>query len=380
MSEVKRGGNANGAAKPAFLSHLDPAGRFPDREMSKFTHWAAYGSALSCFLTEVIIMSGLTKYRTRPISPKQQEFARALGWFSLGLGAAELLIPNALARLIGLKRRHKTLFRIFGLRELAAGVGILSESKYPSWVRSRVAGDALDLACLGLALASPSNKQSRLAAATAAVVGVTVLDIICSEEMTRTRMKGGGNGVSLGKNTVQSVVTINRPAEDLYQFWRNFENLPQIMYHLESVHVTSEKRSHWLAKGPGGKTIKWQAEITEDRPNESISWRTLPGSDVDHTGTVRFEPATGGRGTVVRVEMTYKSPAGLFGAAVAKLMGREPGQEVHDSLRYFRQIMETGVIPTTVGQSTGRPSSTSKKFDYAMPRPNPTEGESVFAN
>jgi uncharacterized membrane protein len=324
-------------------------------------------------------MNGLSKHRTKPIPLQQQQLARALGWFSIGLGAAEVLFPNALARLIGIKRRHTTLLRLFGLRELAAGVGILSESKYPAWVTSRVAGDALDLACLGLAMATPSNKQGRVMAATAAVVGVTALDVMCSEEMTRTRKLGGGNGVTMGQVTVRSAITIGRSAEELYRFWRNFENLPQIMYHLESVHVTSNGQSHWLAKGPAGKTVKWQAEITEDQPNQLIAWRTLPGSEVSHIGKVQFEPAPGGRGTIVRVEITYKSPGGLFGATVAKLFRREPGQELHDSLRYFKQLMETGVIPTTVGQPAGRPSSTSKKFDYDMPEPNPRQ-ESVFAN
>jgi uncharacterized membrane protein len=324
-------------------------------------------------------MNGLSKHRTKPVPEQQQQLARALGWFSVGLGAAELLFPNILARMIGIRRRHTSLLRCFGLRELAAGIGILSESKYPAWVTSRVAGDALDLACLGLALVSPSNKQGRVAAATAAVVGVTALDVMLSEEMTRTRKNGGGNGVTFGRIHVQSAVTINRSREDLYRFWRNFENLPKVMYHLESVHVTSDGRSHWIAKGPGNKPIKWQAEITEDRPNESISWRTLPGACVEHQGTVRFEPATGGRGTVVRASFDYKAHTGILGATLAKLMRREPGQELHDSLRYFRQLMETGVIPTTVGQPAGRPSSTSSKFDYAMPEPAP-DRQPAFAH
>jgi uncharacterized membrane protein len=324
-------------------------------------------------------MNGLSKHRTRPVPRSQQQFARALGWFSIGLGAAEVLFPGGLARLIGLRRRHKTLFRFFGLRELAAGVGILSESKYPAWVKSRIAGDALDLACLGLAFLSPSNKHSRLATVAAAVAGVTALDIMCAEEMTRTRKNGGGNGVSPNHMHIKSAITINKPAEELYRFWRNFENLPRIMYHVESIHVTSNGHSFWIAKGPAGKTVKWQAEITEDIPNQRISWRTLPGSDVNHTGTVSFEPATGGRGTVVRVQFDSKGCGGLLGAALAKLMHREPGQELHDSLRYLRQFMETGVIPTTVGQPAGRPSSTSKKFDYATPEPAP-KIEPAFAH
>ncbi|HTG44681.1 MAG TPA: SRPBCC family protein [Verrucomicrobiae bacterium] len=323
-------------------------------------------------------MNGLSKQRSRPFPERQQQFARALGWFSIGLGAAEVLCPRLLARLIGVKP-HKGLFRFLGVREITSGVGILSESKYPAWVWSRVGGDAMDLALMGLAFASGQTNRSRLCAATAAVAGVTALDIICSEDMTRTRKAGGANGVHKGNIRVKSAVTINRPKEELYRFWQNFENLPRFMYYLDSVRVTEARRSHWIAKGPGGKKVEWDSEVIDERPNELIAWRTLPGSQVHHNGIVRFEAATGGRGTVVRVEMEYKPPGGVLGATVAKLMHREPGQELHDSLRYFRQLMETGVIPTTVGQSAGRPASTSKKFDFPMPKPS-RSGTPQFTN
>jgi len=152
------------------------------------------------------------------------------------------------------------------------------------------------------------------------------------------------------------------------------------MYYLDSVRTTSERRSHWVAKGPMNRKVEWDSEITEDRPNQLIRWRTLPGSEVNHTGFVQFEPATGGRGTVVRVEIDYKSPGGVLGAAFAKLMNREPGQELDHSLRYFRQLMETGVIPTTVGQSAGRPNSTSKKFDLPMPQRQPGRDQTAVAS
>ena len=111
--------------------------------------------------------------------------------------------------------------------------------------------------------------------------------------------------------------------------------------------------------------------MVQDIPNQLISWRSLPDSTVQHSGSVRFEPATGGRGTIVRVEMEYAPPGGAIGVAMAKLHRREPGQEVHDSLRHFRQLMETGVIPTIKGQSSGRKEGTSKKFDYPMPKGEP---------
>ena len=142
---------------------------------------------------------------------------------------------------------------------------------------------------------------------------------------------------------------INRTPEELYQFWRNFENLPRFMPHLESVQVRGEGRSHWVAKAPAGTSVEWDAEITEDRPNELISWRSLEGADVDNSGTVRFESAAGGRGTIVKVDINYNPPGGVIGAAIAKLFGEEPGQQAQESLRCLKQVMETGEVVISDG-------------------------------
>ena len=159
----------------------------------------------------------------------------------------------------------------------------------------------------------------------------------------------GGSGVKVEKS-----LTINRPPEELYRFWRDFENLPRVMSHLESVHVTGENRSHWVAKAPAGTTVEWDAEVYNEKENELIAWRSLEGADVDNAGSVRFERAPGGRGTVVRVSLKYDPPAGKLGAAVAKLFGEEPEQQVQDDLRRFKQFMETGEALTTEGQPSGR--------------------------
>lgn len=151
-------------------------------------------------------------------------------------------------------------------------------------------------------------------------------------------------------------VTINRPVEDLYRFWRHFANLPRFMKHLDSVRVNGDTRSHWVANGPAGVKVEWDAEITEDRPNELIAWRSLAGAEVDNSGSVRFEPATSGRGTVVRVAIDYNPPAGALGAAVAKLFGEAPQQQIEGDLRRFKSMMEASEIPTTVGQPTGKRS------------------------
>ena len=160
-------------------------------------------------------------------------------------------------------------------------------------------------------------------------------------------------------------VTVNLPREKLYRIWRNFENLPRFMTHLQRVDVHDEdsrKRSHWVAKAPFGREIAWDAEVTEERENEYIVWRSLPGSTVQSEGNIQFKDAPGGRGSIVTVSMRYNPPAGSMGAAVAKLFGEEPGQQLNDDLRHFKQMMETGEIVSVEGQSSGR----NKIFDRSI--------------
>jgi len=164
---------------------------------------------------------------------------------------------------------------------------------------------------------------------------------------------------------VERAVTVNRPREELYQMWRDFENLPRFMEHLESVQVDASDsgRSHWAAKGPLDRRVEWDAEVIEERENELLVWKSLPGSMVESMGRVEFADAPGGRGTVVHVSMEYNPPAGSLGAAFAKLFGREPGYQIKEDLRHFKQIMEAGEIPTVEGQSSGRsePGQTSTR-------------------
>jgi uncharacterized membrane protein len=154
---------------------------------------------------------------------------------------------------------------------------------------------------------------------------------------------------------VEKYITINRSPAELYQFWRNFENLPRFMNHLESVQVFDERRSHWQAKAPLGMKVAWDAEIIDDTENERISWRSLEGADVSNAGSVHFKPATGGRGTVVAIKIEYDPPAGVIGATLAKLFGQEPGQQVQNDLRAFKQVMETGEVVRSDGSLKGAP-------------------------
>jgi len=159
---------------------------------------------------------------------------------------------------------------------------------------------------------------------------------------------------------VEKSVTISRTPEELFRFWRNFENLPRFMNHLEAVRVTGENRSHWVAKAPAGMTVEWDAEVYNEKPDELIAWRTLEGADVDSAGSVRFEQDAGGHGTVVRVTLKYDPPGGSIGAAIARLFGENPEQQIDEDLRRFKQLMETGEIASTEGQPSGRSASTGK--------------------
>jgi uncharacterized membrane protein len=153
---------------------------------------------------------------------------------------------------------------------------------------------------------------------------------------------------------VEHTVSILRPQEELFRFWRNFDNLPRFMRYLESVRSTGGNRSHWVAREPMNVRVEWDAEITAERPNELIAWRSLPGSVVHTEGSVRFTPEPANRGTRVHVTMRYSPPARKVAAAVAWLFGRWGEQEVREDLRRFKRLIETGEIPTTKGQPSGR--------------------------
>ena len=144
---------------------------------------------------------------------------------------------------------------------------------------------------------------------------------------------------------VQRSITIHRPAEELYRFWRSFERLPQFMEHLQSVTPLGDGRTRWVAKGPAGTSVAWDAVVHNDIPHELIAWRSVGDAVVPNAGSVHFKPAPGGRGTQVRVVLMYDPPLGKAGALVARLFGKEPSQQVRDDLRRFKRLMETGETP-----------------------------------
>ena len=276
-----------------------------------------------------------------------ESLADFLGIFSLGLGLAQVTMPGVMSRVVGIDHEDDsniTVMRLMGMREISHGVAILSNQQPAKSMWSRVAGDALDLALLGKALSNPNNARGRTLFATANVLAVAALDYMAAKQLSKQPKTIANEGADKGIIRTKRSITIGKPVEEIYAFWRDFQNLPQFMRHLESVTVTGDKRSHWVAKAPAGKRVEWDAETVEDRENELISWRSLPGSDVYNAGTVRFQPAPGGRGTEVRVELEYDPPFGKLGSKVAMLWREEPGQQIQDDLRHLKQVLETGEI------------------------------------
>jgi uncharacterized membrane protein len=170
---------------------------------------------------------------------------------------------------------------------------------------------------------------------------------------------------------VEVSYTISKPAEELYRFWRNFANLPRFMSHLQSVTVSGDGHSRWTVRDPLGGTVSWNAEITAERENQFLLWRSLPGSDLEASGSIEFRQLPADRGTEVRTALTYAPPAGAAGQAAATLLRRAPEQQIREDLRHFKQLMEAGEIPTTEGQPHGRRSALVKGIQRVYSEPQP---------
>jgi uncharacterized membrane protein len=284
---------------------------------------------------------------------RKDAVANALGWFSIGLGTAQLVAPAAVERLIGLKGDRRGVMRLIGAREVASGVGILAQRRPAPWLWGRVAGDAMDLALLGRAFADAQSRR-RVTGAIAAVAGVTVPDLLESMKST-----------AQGPVRARAAITVRRPIEAVYSFWRDLANLPQFMIHLESVEEDGN-RSRWRATAPGGRTVEWEAEIVDERPNELLRWRGT--GQIPNEGTVRFVEAPGNRGTEIHVSLAYEPPAGELGALVAKVFGEEPQTQIKDDLRRFKQMMETGEIVVSDGSPAGVSAKQQMRQRPAQPQ------------
>jgi uncharacterized membrane protein len=157
---------------------------------------------------------------------------------------------------------------------------------------------------------------------------------------------GSEDGQSRQKKASQATKTIavDRSAEQAYSFWRNFENLPRFMTYLESVRNEGDRLSHWTARGPAGTKIEWDAELVRDEPNRLIAWKSVNSPAFENAGSVRFEPAPGGRGTIVRVEMDFAPSGGILNSALGKVLGADIGSRILHDLRNFKQVLEVGEV------------------------------------
>jgi len=304
------------------------------------------------------------------------KLTRTLGWASVGLGAPLVLASDAAARVLGIEdgKRQRAVLASVGAREWLAAAGLLAQGS-PRWLWSRVAGDLMDLALLGnemagrqpatarakirrkrSAKAGARNAQSRTATAAAMVLAITAVDLYAA--VSRGMRSRRNSEVSL-----TATVTVTSPRQEVYERWRQLDGLPAFMAHLDDVTVTGPRTSHWRATAPFGRTVEWDAEITEDVPGELIAWRSLDGREnggtknsgkIRNAGTVRFIPAPNGQDTEVHVTLSYALPAGKGGQAVARYFGEEPHQQLDDDLRRFKQVLETGEVVRSEGAPGGK--------------------------
>jgi uncharacterized membrane protein len=214
----------------------------------------------------------------------------------------------------------------------------------------------MDLTLLGSAALSGRRDSHRAMGAAAVVAAITAADIAASIRETALRRDEAARADAY----VEKSIIVNKSAEECFAFWHDFANLPRFMSMVKSVTLLDDRRMHWVMRGPYGARFEWDTEISVDRPGERLAWHSVQGSPVESASVVRFDRAPGGRGTLVRVHMHFQPPAGRLGLSLARLIGDDPSFQVQEDLRRFKQLIETGELPTTIGQPSGRRSLLAK--------------------
>lgn len=243
-----------------------------------------------------------------------------------------------------------------------------SDDRYFSSGQPRMENDFtrwMPLLIGGVLVAYGLSRRTKLGAATAAAGGAIAFKGVRSANQPSPHF------------FARSSILIGASPNEIYTYWRQFENLPRFMRHLESV-TNSGNQSTWTAIGPAGKRIHWTAEIVSDQPGKHIAWRSLPGSDIEVDGTVEFREAPGGRGSFVDVTIQYRTPAGAAGNIVAKLFGKDPRFMMHQDMKRLKALLEAGEIPTTDGQSHGPRTMTAAAARILDPD-NPIQGDSTLS-
>ena len=262
-----------------------------------------------------------------------ERLAKLLGWFSVGLGMAEIVAPGRVADLIG-ARKNGNLVRSLGAREVANGLAILNQPRTAAWVWARVGGDLVDLALLAAALKSRRSRRKRLIAAAAAVGGVTALDVLCSHRLSQPAIP-----IQITRS-----ITIGRAAQELYERWQT--SLPQIMEHFAEVHLAGGGRAHWVICLPVGGTIEWDSEVVERRPGEFLGWKSVAGATLGSEGSVSFSAAPRDLGTEVTLHLSLRPPGGGLGEKIVKVLRLVPAMVAEKALRRFKSLVEAGEVPS----------------------------------
>jgi uncharacterized membrane protein len=305
----------------------------------------------------------------RPPDQTAYRLTRALGWFSVGLGLVSLVAPQRIAQLVGLGRNggNHALLRAIGARELASGVGILNQADPSGWLWARIGGDALDLALLTRAMGNEDADRGRVAAATAAVIGVTAVDAFATRQISQdegTSFRESAQAPA-SEPRVASAITINAPIDEVFAAWEGFAGLPRFMDSFATVRVTDDRLSHWQASLPGGLNLSWDTVISDVVPNERIAWHTGDTSAVSGSGAVRFRPAPRNQGTELLFEARFDPPGGELGNRIAGLFTDPLGLKLNNDLRRCKQLIELGEIV--------------KSDDSAIKGPNPAQPASTTA-
>lgn len=276
-----------------------------------------------------------------------QRLTRALGWFSLGVGLAALAAPHRIAHVVGLTHDagNLAMLRAVGLREIASGVGILTQSNPSSWLWARVGGDAMDLAMLTRAMGNENADRGKVATATVAVLGVTAIDALASMQMSQDQGVSSPEAAApTHEPRVASTITVNAPIAEVYAAWQGFRRLPDFMESFATVTVTDDRLSLWQLSLPGGLSVSWDATITSSVSNERISWRSGDASNVNGSGHVHFRPAPAEQGTEVLFDAKFSPPGGELGSKIAGLFTDPLGVKLNNDLRRFKQLLELGEI------------------------------------
>ena len=198
-------------------------------------------------------------------------------------------------------------------------------------------------------------KKGNVILALAALTGTTVTDVICSRQLSRARRTTlGPRGREAETARIEASLTIEKPAEELYRRWRQPETLSKVMGHFADIRASGDDRAHWQMHAPLGQTLEWDMRTIEERPGEVLRWQALPGSRLPVEGSLRLRSALADRGTVATLRFQFDPPGGVLGDTALKLLGGAPRLIASKALRRFKNLVETGEIPTTERQPAGR--------------------------